>query len=266
MYSSYKVWLMVVVMGMVGAGQARADLISTTPYTLAISESQAVLADPGNQRVADLAAMTTGHELGIERSEPYFLLTNTSDSTLNGSILNFQFTIGDTADQFRFVELISSASSAGVQLVSSSLGTNNQELDLAFSGLASGASVEFRVGLEPVNPDANPLVNYGHVFFNNGSDGASNSVTTVTFDNPAINSTLTPLTLSDQAAVAAASAATTTATCNCGSLVSGVTSFDFQPTVIPTPEPSSMVLLGLGLVGLVSVAWRKRRSAQRRLV
>ena len=40
----------------VGTGQARADLISTTPYTLSISESQAVLANPGNQRVADMAA------------------------------------------------------------------------------------------------------------------------------------------------------------------------------------------------------------------
>ncbi len=76
------------------------------------------------------------------------------------------------------------SSSIGVRLVSTSLGTNSQELNLAFSGLASGASVEFRVGLEPVDPNANPLVNYGHVFFNNGSGGDSNSVTTVTFDNP----------------------------------------------------------------------------------
>ena len=137
MHKTDRVWWMLLVAAIVGRGQARADLISTTPYTLSISESQAVLAHPGNARVADMAALTTGHELAIERSEPYFLLTNTSDSTLNGSILDFKFTIGDTADMFRFVQLIPSATAAGVQLVSSSLGTNNQELDLSFSGLAS---------------------------------------------------------------------------------------------------------------------------------
>ncbi|HTU26790.1 MAG TPA: PEP-CTERM sorting domain-containing protein [Pirellulales bacterium] len=250
-------WLLAAV-GMLSAGQVRADLISTTPYSLSISESQAVLANPGNDLVANMAALTTGHELAIERSEPYMLLTNTSDSSMNGSIVQFQMSIGDTADHFRFVEIISSASSSGAQLVSSSLGANNQELTLDFSGLPSGASVEFRVGLAPNDPNANPLVDYAHVFFNNGSNGEQNAVTSVSFTNPSLNATST---LGDQPAVAAASALTTTANCNCGNENVAVTAFNFQPnpTIVATPEPSSVVLLGLGLTGLGSVAWRGRR-------
>jgi hypothetical protein len=256
---------MLVLAGMLGAAQARADLVSTEPYSLSISESQAVLANPGNDLVAAMAALTTGHELAIERSEPYFLLTNTSAASSEGSIVQFQMSIGDTADQFRFVEIMTSASTAGVQLVSSSLGTNNQELTLEFTGLPTGASVEFRVGLAPTDPSANPLVDYAHVFFNNGSGGAQNAVTTVDFSNPSLSSSST---LSEQAAVAAASALTTSANCNCGNLGVGVQAFNFQPGTgggtgpVLTPEPSSIVLLGLGLVGLVSVAWRKRRSTQ----
>src|ERR1700678_2196370 len=104
MRMTVKAWLMLLVAGSFGAGQARADLISNTPYTLSMSESPAVLADPTNTRVAELAALTTGHVLGVERSEPYFLLTNTSDTSLNASIIQFQMTIGNTADHFRFIE------------------------------------------------------------------------------------------------------------------------------------------------------------------
>ncbi|HEX4146789.1 MAG TPA: PEP-CTERM sorting domain-containing protein [Pirellulales bacterium] len=269
MYSSSRLWWLLSLAGTLAAGQARADLISNDPYSLSISESQAVLANPGNDLVADMAALTTGHELAIERSEPYFLLTNTSSPSDNGSIVQFQISIGDTADHFRFVEMISSASAAGAQLVSSSLGTNNQELTLDFSGLPSGASVEFRVGLAPNDPNTNPFPDYAHVLFNNGSAGSENAVTTVTFSNPSLSSTST---LSDQAAVAAASALTTSAICNCGNLGVGVQAFNFGPSLsgsgggtppVLTPEPSSVVLLGLGLVGLVSVVWRKRRSTQR---
>ena len=178
---------MVVAVAMLGAGRARADLISTTPYSLSISESQAVLAHPGNDLVAAMAALTTGHELAVERSEPYMLLTNTSDASQNGSIVQFEMTIGNTDDHFRFVDIISSASAAGVQLVSSSLGANNQDLTLDFSGLSAGESVEFRVGLAPNDPNTNPLVNYAHVLFNNGSGGSQNAVTTVTFSNPALS-------------------------------------------------------------------------------
>ena len=215
---------MLLLVGMLAAGQARADTVSTAPYALSISESQAVLANPGNDLEAAMAALTTGHELAIERSEPYFLLTNTSAPSSDGSIVQFQMSIGDTADHFRFVELITSASAAGVQLVSSSLGSGNQELTLDFSGLASGESVEFRVGVAPNSTTGDPLADYGHVFFNNGSGGTQNSVTTVTFSNPVLDTggnsaastsgsnpamtTTLSATFSDQAAIAAASSLT----------------------------------------------------------
>jgi len=291
MHTTNKFWSLLVLLGMLGAGQmlgarqARADLVASDPYSLSISESQAVLANPGNDLVAAMAGLTTGHELAIERSEPYFLLTNTSDPSSNGSIVQFQISIGDTSDHFRFVDFISSASAAGAHLVSSSLGAGNQELTLDFSGLPSGASVEFRAGLAANDPSTNPLPDYAHILFNNGSAGTENAVTTVTFSNPSLSSTST---LGDQAAVAAASALTNSASCNCGNLGVGVQAFNFVPSItgtggtgtgtagdgtggtgdngggggspVLTPEPSSIVLSGLGLIGLGLVAWRKRRS------
>ena len=56
---SGKVGLLFIVAGMVGAGQARADLMSVTslgtPYSLLVSESAAVLAEPDNSYVSGLA-------------------------------------------------------------------------------------------------------------------------------------------------------------------------------------------------------------------
>ena len=258
-----RIQLTVALVVMLCAARAGTEIISTTPYTLSISESQQVLAHPGNEFVAEIASSTTGHELAVERSEPYLLLTNTSSTAMT----EFTMTIGDNDDHFRFVGGPSPMlTSSGVTMTSSiSSQTTSQDLiSINFAtngsaGLAPGASVEFRVGIAPDAADANPLVSYGHVFFNNGSDPTLNSVITTYFAPNTSTSTMIP----NQSATDAASPLTTSANCNCGTLGVGVSSFNLDPppdiTVVTTPEPSTLVLFALGMTGLAGWARRRRR-------
>jgi PEP-CTERM motif len=248
-----------------GAGSVRADLISSTsPYQLSISESMAVLANPGNVHDLAMASATTGHALAIERSEPYFLLTNNSETS---SLLTFTLPIGDATDHFRFVTMVptgsssTSLTSAGVSMTGAieTVSTTQDTVTISFmsgsaEGLAPGESVEFRIGVAPDAPNVNPLVDYRLAL--NGSTPDA------TF-NPPLSVIPTSISFGNQAEIQAAQAM-----CNCGSNNTPSTSLTIDPTLVitPTPEPSSIVLLALGCCGLAGMTWRKSRASRHRLV
>jgi PEP-CTERM motif len=249
---------MVIVLGVIGAERARAELVTTAnePYKLTISESTSVLSHPDNAFDQKLAGATTGHALEVERSEPYFMLTNTS----NSSLTEFQMSIGNTDDHFRFVQFTTSGSSAGVSMtvVQPTAGSSSNEITIEFTGLAQGETVEFRVGIAANEAPPNSFADYRDVFFNNGT--GSNSVTTVDFANPALNTTST---LADQGIAGALAGHNTGGAVQAFQFTgtAGSSGTGSGGTINPTPEPSSIVLLCLGLIGLFSVAWRRRRAA-----
>src|SRR5690242_15956639 len=81
---------------------AQAGLVS---YSLQMCESLAVLKQPNNQAVKDLAAMDTQHALMAERSNPYLALTNTSASD-TADIIEFTITMGAAAADFDWAKIV----------------------------------------------------------------------------------------------------------------------------------------------------------------
>ena len=177
---------MAAVVAALAAVRAGADSIDTdtSSYNLAISENASVVAHPGNVYDSAIAGATTGHELAIRRSEPYFMLTNTSDSSLT----EFQMTIGAEGDHFRFAEFIASGSSSGVSMtvLEPTAGAASGQVTLEFSGLGPGETVEFRAGIAADSGPASNFLDYRSVFFDNGT--GNNSVSSVMFANSSLNS------------------------------------------------------------------------------
>ncbi len=245
------------------AAQASAESIS---YSLTFSENLDVLMDPTNATLAANASKATQHTLMMQRTNPYFELRNTSEQA---EITQFTLSIGDLTKNFDWARAIET--SAGVSYTLETLdevmgGIKSDFLTISFSGFAPGDFVRFRFGLSADDPNASMIQDYRTILFDlDGDDPSGNALVTVDFASGEGTAQLV-----DQLPNFSMNGLTTSTDMSfpSGPCFDHVVPFHFDAsgTIDPNPgpqvpEPGSVVLLGCGLLGLIS--WKLRRRRQR---
>src|SRR5690606_15962305 len=134
-------------------------------------------------------------------------------------------------------------------------------LTLSFTGLAPGDFVRFRAGISADDLSTGYVQDYRTVLFdlNGGDDISNNSVVSVDFEHADGTTTLTDQMINyDMGGLTTA----TNMTFPGGPCFDHIVPFDMSGngTIVPIPEPGSVVLLGLGPVGIVALRLRGRRA------
>ncbi len=253
--------LLAIALGIVTSARSQADAIS---YSLMFSESLDILKDPTNTKLISHLSAQTQHSLMMQRTNPYFELRNTSEEAM---LTQISLTIGDLSKNFDWANIIETSPGVSVNVLTvdnAMGGISSDVLTLSFDGLAPGDYVRFRVGLAADNPSDGYLQDFRKVLFdlNGGSDNSSNSIVTVDFKSLQGTGTIT-----DQMQNFGMNGLTTATnmTFPGGPCFDHIVPFSMggsgQIEVDPgnqVPEPGSIVLMGLGLLGLVVLRLRKR--------
>lgn len=239
------------------ASTAQAEPIS---YSLTFCENLDVLKDPTNQTLIKNVSKQSQHSLMMQRTTPYFELQNTSESAL---LTQFSMTIGDTSKNFDWGKLVEA--SPGISYTFETVdavmgGTKSDMLTIKFENFNAGDFVRIRMGLSADDPGAPYVQDYRTILFGlNGSDPTNNSVVSVDF---AIGDATEQLV--DQLPNFSMGGLTTATDMSfpSGPCFDHVLPFNFEASgelnpPPPVPEPGSLVLFGLGILGLVG--WRIRR-------
>jgi hypothetical protein len=158
----------------------------TLSYSLAISESLAVLNDPMNKVLMMNEAWKTQHVLMLERTMPYVELRNTSEE---GAITQLSLSIGDASKNFDWGSLVEASPGVtfSLELIDAVIGgLKSDTLVVKFTGLDPGRFVRFRVGLSPDDPAASMIVDYRTALLsmNGVGTGGTASVDFATADGP----------------------------------------------------------------------------------
>lgn len=235
----------------------------TVSYSLTLCENLDVLKDPTNETLMANVSKQTQHTLMMQRTTPYFELRNTSEEAL---LTQFSMTIGDTAKNFDWASLIEASPGVSFTLetVDSAMGGLKSDLlTIKFSDFGAGDFVRFRMGLSADDPGAPFVQDYRTILFGlNGNDPSDNSIVTVDFASGQATEQLV-----DQLPNFSMNGKTTATNMSfpAGPCFDHVIPFlfDADGTIEPdpgppVPEPGSLVLLGLGMLGLVG--WRIRRK------
>jgi len=241
---------------------AFASLASAAPfsYTLGFSADKSVL-------MGGRASAKTAHAWKVAMNTPTIKLTNTSDI---GSITKFQLQLDPSASSvFDALAIVSGPPDVSCMSLGDCLhdGVTNDLLEIAFpTPLAPGQSLTLRVDIDPTAAMmAGYTGNFTDIFFQlDDNDLSNNAVSSVFFDGPGGNDPTITAALPDF--TSGESFTNTgngffltdnfTVRANCCCKIVGK-----YETGNMVPEPASIVMMGLGGMGLLACARRARRRA-----
>ena len=166
-------WLPAVLFALVGLSSQPAAAMNVG-YTLDMSASNLLLDAPNDPVVKAVVAWTDSSTLAFMRNNPYFDLTNTSDTA---DLARLTFGIGNLDFGWNNLQIISSP---GVG-VTANLLDGNKTLELLFTDFGPQERVRFRAQLPPDAPTPPPHDFRTILFDLNGSDDSNNSPLGVTF-------------------------------------------------------------------------------------
>ena len=216
---------------------------------------------------------TTAAEWAYLRKHPYLELTNTSNGPNgdpNAQLTNFVLQLQNSTQNIKLIKIAKIIDPNGGDLTvnTPTPGPSGSSIQMSFSNFDPGDSVIFRVELDPATSKDTQFADYRQIFFKYGDmngDTSQNAQTSVTFNDPTISATIPP-TGPDTWPNPQGDSATTVFGIAFSCLSSPDKSTNPAPNgglvPVPTPEPSTMILGGLGVLGLLLISRKKLSSTK----
>ncbi len=150
-------------------------------FELRISESAALVANPGNVQLSAQAANSTQHELLMARDMPYMQLMNTSPPGTD-QIVRFSITVGDLFtnvhhyDWIKVVDASPGITWAIVMPDGDNGGVRTDAIDVLFTGFTTGKFFRFQTDIDNDVGNTDMFTDYRTVLFDmNGSNATDNA-------------------------------------------------------------------------------------------
>ncbi|HTQ39031.1 MAG TPA: PEP-CTERM sorting domain-containing protein [Pirellulales bacterium] len=202
---------------------------------------------------------TTAAEWVYLRKHPFLEITN--DPTSDGNLTSLTIQLNNLTQNLKNITSPStgidalptssppSITSSTATVASSSTGS---EVTLNFANLAPGASVIFRLELDPATAADNPFADYRQIFFTiGGTDTSQNAESSATFSTLNGNVTAGPKVWDNLPSALASQTSFGIAFSCLNSPDTVITVPAITDSNAPVPEPSSFVLTGFAALGLL---------------